>query len=89
MKGLINYIIAILIVLLLWLIDLVDRSFGCESIQEETQSIVTLYDGNVLSTSELRLENGRVLVHTFLASGRDGWIHLDPAHRGLHGRPWL
>ena len=73
-KGLINYIIAIIIVLLLWLIDWVDKSLGCESIPE-TQAVVTLYDGNVLTTAELRLESGQVLIHT--------------SHRGLHGRPWL
>ena len=51
--------------------------YGCENIPE-TQCIVTLYDGNVLSTSELRLEDGQVLIHTYLSSGRDSWIHLDP-----------
>lgn len=51
--------------------------YGCENLQE-TQAVVTLYDGNVLTTAELRLEDGQVLIHTYLSSGRDSWIHLDP-----------
>lgn len=63
--------------ILMLLASLVAECHACEGL-EETESVVTLYDGNVLYTSELRLESGRVLIHTYLASGQEGWISLHP-----------
>lgn len=64
-------------VIFMFLASMVVECHACDDIPE-TQSVVTLYDGNVITTSEIRLESGKVLIHTYLASGQDGWITLYP-----------